>query len=223
MYRHKFDAFCLCLEGGSASTKAGAPAPGDAARPKDPYEHMCDWLLEIASSLIRPDVLRPRPDGPAAAAADKATAADTCPLPVEKRFHYFMRMVRKARVWQDEDGALFRRLQVSWPAPAPCVTSASLSSSPLLSPVPQALHSLLTVPFPPPSPPLSMRPSVSTSFPFLSLSPPSPPSPPPLQVLLSLSLTPSHSLLPTPRPIPPPRTRRPNKTTNPQHNAQNNI
>ncbi len=118
---NKFDAFCLCLEGGAAgNVPVAAPTPGRAVEPKDPYERMCDWLLELASSLIRPDVLDPprvTVGGTAATGGGTAAAAvDTCPLPVEKRFHYFMRSVRKARVWLDEDGALFRRLQACYQA-----------------------------------------------------------------------------------------------------------
>jgi hypothetical protein len=79
---------------------------------------MCDWLLELASSLIRPDVLGPTRTDCSTAAAGKVEATGTeCPLPVEKRFHYFMRSVRKTRVWQDEEGALFRRLQACFPEP----------------------------------------------------------------------------------------------------------
>ncbi len=118
LHGHKFDAFCLCLEGGTtAATASDATAGTKDDALKEPYERMCDWLLEIASSLIRPDALGPpRIKSPADTAAGKAVAtADICPLPVEKRFHYFMRSVRKARVWQDEDGALFRRLQASCP------------------------------------------------------------------------------------------------------------
>ena len=107
----QFDAFCLCLEIGSG--------PGN--NQSHAYGTLCNWLLELTVKLIRPDL-------PAASAADvsfvqaqpakagKVLADGTgssCRLAVEQRFPYFMSRVRRARIWSDNDGALFQRLHVA--------------------------------------------------------------------------------------------------------------
>jgi hypothetical protein len=95
---NQFDALCLCLE-------CGGPAPLE--RWTRPYRAVGDWLVELSTLLIRPVV-------PSAIGGDGKDALGESlgsPLGVEQRFPYFVHKVAKARIWSDDDGALFTRLQ----------------------------------------------------------------------------------------------------------------
>ena len=144
---NQFDAFCLCLEGCRAERPAPA-APAASFRrnrtaaedERAPYDRLCDLVLALATPLVRPDVCgrapgeekvgadlrrvwemgRRRSSAAAAGGRAEGDGEDSdCPLPIERRFRYFMNNVRKARVWQD-DPTLFARLQVSLPSTRCC-------------------------------------------------------------------------------------------------------
>jgi hypothetical protein len=121
----QLDGFCLCLrdEGGrenlpSTSFRVKRTAKGDDL-PEEPYMRFCNLLLEVTTVLIRPDVCVDKNARGLRATLGQATATGKeihiydCPLPVEQRFRYFMNYVRKVRIWQDKEDALFIRLQVT--------------------------------------------------------------------------------------------------------------
>ena len=106
---YQFDGFCLSFEGerGSSESRMGS---GE----KHQYELLGDWLLELSSALIRPEVCIG--EGHGGESGNKypgvlSSVPVVCTLPIEKRFPYFIRHVCRARIWQDESGALFHRLQ----------------------------------------------------------------------------------------------------------------
>ncbi len=121
----QLDGFCLCLrdEGGlenlpSISFRVKRSAIGDDL-PVEPYKRFCDLLLDVTTVLIRPDVCVDNNAQGLRAMLERATAPTgkeahiyDCPLPVEQRFRYFMNYVREVRIWQNQEDALFIRLQV---------------------------------------------------------------------------------------------------------------
>jgi hypothetical protein len=108
----QLDALCLCL-------KCEAMDRPPAERPATAYAAAGEWLLSVAAELLRPDLPaddEPGSDGPdpprAAAAAGGRARAGRRP-PFERRFRYFVGRVSKARLWSDDGGVLFRRLQAA--------------------------------------------------------------------------------------------------------------
>ncbi len=115
----QFDGFCLSLEGERSFRNGG----DDSLEAQQPYDLLCEWLLELSASLIQPDV-----NGHCSGDVSKyggndhssdlvigvelSTAAQ-CPLAVEQRFPFFVNRVCRARIWMDDNGALFRRLKVA--------------------------------------------------------------------------------------------------------------
>ena len=81
----QFDSFCLSLEN------------RDFDSDSKQYMLLSDWILELSTSLIRPDL------------EDGLNAS--CHLQVEDRFPYFLKRVSKARIWS-ENPDLFKKLQV---------------------------------------------------------------------------------------------------------------
>ena len=137
----QLNAFCLCIEGERRVRQAPGDgsfafrrSSGSVESAGEPYELFCDLILEVSTELIRPDVCKGGGGGGGDAAqiprvgsgssrsdssvlgvrrrsARAEGEGDACPLPVEKRFRYFLSSVSRARVWQDDEHALFRRLQ----------------------------------------------------------------------------------------------------------------
>jgi hypothetical protein len=74
------------------------------------YPAVLDWLLEVTAELIRPEM--PVLNSRSVEAGNKLRLlANGCRLRVEDRFTYFKRKVCKVRIWQDDGGLLFKRLQ----------------------------------------------------------------------------------------------------------------
>ena len=105
---HQFDAFCLYVEtGNSVGGGFGFSFSAKAfERNNRAYSAVCGWLLDIATQLIRPEL-----PADVQGATTPPPAAAACPLRVEDRFSYLTRKVCRARIWDDEGGALFERLQ----------------------------------------------------------------------------------------------------------------
>jgi hypothetical protein len=72
---------------------------------------LCEWILEIATNLIRPEVV----EAPQELSQAKTSSELRSELRVEQRFPFLVQKVLKARVWEDSEYALFRRLQVVHP------------------------------------------------------------------------------------------------------------
>jgi hypothetical protein len=97
---NQFDAFCLCVECGGSMDDDG---------PDSAYAAVLDWLLEVSTELIRPEM----PVVNSKAVGDGGTRpGNGCRLRVEERFPYFTSKVCKARIWEDDGGLLFERLRV---------------------------------------------------------------------------------------------------------------
>ncbi len=97
---HQFDAFCICLRCGTRDDES----PENSATPA--YSAMCDWLLDISKTLIKPDV-----SSHGDSAGKVSFVESKCNLAYEERFSYFQRRVCRARVWSDMGGILFQRLK----------------------------------------------------------------------------------------------------------------
>ena len=148
---HQFDAFCLCLEGERRAAKSAScsmlPSRSGSTKTSPhndeeiaPYQMLCNIVLHIATTLIRPDVCTKNLESGVYSSNRDVTALQTgmelsrkrrqwslgsfgsetqfrisndCPLPVEMRSRYFTNYVRKARIWHDDDHKLFRQLQVT--------------------------------------------------------------------------------------------------------------
>mmetsp|Transcript_4921 Transcript_4921/g.10911 ORF Transcript_4921/g.10911 Transcript_4921/m.10911 type:complete len:912 (+) Transcript_4921:5124-7859(+) len=97
---HQFDAFCICLQcssGGDENTANSVPPA---------YYALCDWLLEICRTLIKPAL-----EDLGEAEGKGSITNNKCDLSNEERFPYFLKRVCKARVWTDMGGNLFQRLR----------------------------------------------------------------------------------------------------------------
>jgi hypothetical protein len=99
---NQFDAFCLCLEGdfGGYLIDQEISKKNLMGNKTRQYCLLCDWLLEIGTNLIRPEGI-----------SDPSELNVGPVLRVEMRFRFLMQKVLKARLWQDSECALFRRLQ----------------------------------------------------------------------------------------------------------------
>jgi hypothetical protein len=103
---NQFDAFCLCLEGeiGGYSVSVKNLRQNRTQQ----YDLLCEWILEIGTHLIRPEVVEVSPE-----LSQKMPSTEIrSDLRVEQRFPFLVQKVLKARVWADSEYALFRRLQV---------------------------------------------------------------------------------------------------------------
>ncbi len=108
---NQFDAFCLCLEGDRGGYQIDPEISkknlmGDKTRQ---YCLLCDWLLDIGIYLICPEGISNPPKLIHAPITGRAY------LRVEMRFRYLVQKVLKARLWEDSECRLFRRLQVVKP------------------------------------------------------------------------------------------------------------
>jgi hypothetical protein len=97
---HQFDAFCICLR----CSRVGDEIAENSAPPE--YHALCDWLLDICRTLIRPELADSGEAG-----VNNTFGISNCNLPKEERFPYFQKRVCKARVWSDMGGSLFQRLR----------------------------------------------------------------------------------------------------------------
>ena len=129
----QFDGFSLCLEGEqlvkqqAPQSVSESPHMDNHIEDIDPYQKLCHLVLQLAIVLIRPDVCEGDSKDSIIDLPDVndslcklpwqtrdqqlSSGFQTCPLPVERRFRYFMHSLRKVRIWQDDENALFRRLQ----------------------------------------------------------------------------------------------------------------
>jgi hypothetical protein len=105
---NQFDAFCLCLEGELGGYSTSVKNLGNNRTQQ--YDLLCEWILEIATYLIRPEVVEDAPE----LFHTTPTTEVRSNLRVEQRFSFLVQKVLKARVWEDLEYALFRRLQVYW-------------------------------------------------------------------------------------------------------------
>jgi hypothetical protein len=96
---HQFDAFCICLR----CSREGDESVHDTAPPE--YHALCDWLLDICTTLVRPALA-----GHGKVVGRGSFIDRECSLAHDERFHYFQRVCR-ARVWSDMGGRLFQRLK----------------------------------------------------------------------------------------------------------------
>ena len=99
----QLDALCICLECGNSKS-------GDPTRA---YTALGDWLVSVSSELIRPKIQLSSLSGEGWTLHSdiKDGDAHTCKLVPEQRFPYFVKRICKARIWYDNDGVLFKRLQ----------------------------------------------------------------------------------------------------------------
>ena len=106
----QFDALCLCLQCEALDRLT-------TVRPVTAYAAASEWLLAVSVELLRPDPPADHwsglngPDQLFAAAVGKTRVG--CWPPFEQRFRYFSSRVSKARLWSDDGGDLFRRLQAA--------------------------------------------------------------------------------------------------------------
>ena len=97
----QFDAFCICLEcesGGSGHSRS--------------YLALCEWLVELSLELIRPKL--PSSIQPDTCLSINTTGRSRAPrfhLRLEDRLHFFLKRLSKARIWDNDSGILFKRLQ----------------------------------------------------------------------------------------------------------------
>jgi hypothetical protein len=108
---NQFDAFCLCLEGDLGGYQIDSEISkhnlvGNRTRQ---YNFLCDWLLEIGINLIRPEGVSDQPE------VTETLITGRPNLRVEMRFRFLVQKVLKARLWEDSECALFRRLQAANP------------------------------------------------------------------------------------------------------------
>jgi hypothetical protein len=103
---NQFDAFCLCLEGELGGYSTSVKNLGQNRTQQ--YGLLCEWILEIATSLIRPEVVEAAPELSRTTSSTEVRSN----LRVEQRFPFLVQKVLKARLWEDLEYALFRRLQV---------------------------------------------------------------------------------------------------------------
>ncbi len=105
---NQFDAFCLCLEGELGGYSVSVKNLGQNRTQQ--YDLLCEWILEIGTFLIRPVVEASPEQYPTTPSTELRPD-----LRVEQRFPFLVKKVLKARVWEDSEYALFRRLQVARP------------------------------------------------------------------------------------------------------------
>ncbi len=103
---NQFDAFCLCLEGELGGYSTSVKNLGQNRTQQ--YDLLCEWILEVATYLIRPEVVEDAPE----LSQTTPTTEVWSNLRVEQRFSFLVQKVLKARVWEDLEHVLFRRLQV---------------------------------------------------------------------------------------------------------------
>jgi hypothetical protein len=103
---NQFDAFCLCLEGELGGYSVSVENLHQNRTQQ--YDLLCEWILEISIYLIRPEVVEASPEQ----SQTRPSTELRSDLRVEQRFPFLVRKVLKARVWEDSEYALFRRLQV---------------------------------------------------------------------------------------------------------------
>jgi hypothetical protein len=99
----QFDAFCICLQYGTGDIKSSETS----ARATPAYSALCNWLLDISKTLIKPVMSSRKESGGNISFIDR-----NCNLSFEERFAYFQRRVCRARVWSDMGGSLFDRLKM---------------------------------------------------------------------------------------------------------------
>jgi hypothetical protein len=116
----KFDSLCLFLDSAAASPAwAGQGSARNlyeffsrthsGSKKHNPsYEAIQKWLLEISSALLRPSVLQPAAGSTGSSASP---AEETICLRQEERFPYLKRQILKARIWSENHGELFEKLQ----------------------------------------------------------------------------------------------------------------
>ena len=97
---HQFDAFCICLR----CSRGGDESVHDTTAPPE-YYTLCDWLLDICTTLVRPALA-----GHGKVVGKGSFIDRECCLAHDERFYYFLRVCR-ARVWSDMGGKLFQRLK----------------------------------------------------------------------------------------------------------------
>ncbi len=96
---HQFDAFCICLR-----CSRGDDGSVHGTEPPE-YYALCDWLLDICRTLIRPGLA-----GYGNAMGKGSFIDRECNLAYDERFPYFQKVCR-ARIWSDMGGRLFQRLK----------------------------------------------------------------------------------------------------------------
>jgi hypothetical protein len=100
---NQFDCLCLCLD---------CQAPGaEADHSKPAYNAVCDLVLDVSKTLIKPDIQQRAGDG--TEHAKGGLLGNISRLKIEERFPFFLRKVCRVRVWTDNAGALFLRLQAA--------------------------------------------------------------------------------------------------------------
>lgn len=113
----KFDSLCLFLDSAAAgSSWTGQSSarnlyeffsrtPSASKQHSPAYDALQKWLLAISSALLRPPVLQP------AAGSAGSPAEETVSLRQEERFPYLKKQILKARIWSENHGELFEKLQ----------------------------------------------------------------------------------------------------------------
>ena len=99
----QFDAFCICLQYGTRDIKSSETS----TRATPAYNALCNWLLDISKTLIKPVMSSQEESG-----GKVGFINGSCNLSFEQRFAYFQRRVCRARVWSDMGGSLFDRLKM---------------------------------------------------------------------------------------------------------------
>ena len=83
--------------------------------PTKAYLAVCEWLLNRSFELIRPDLANYTLALPVLmqGGMEKFRISEGlgCNLRPEERFPFFTKRVCRARIWNDRDGELFKRLQ----------------------------------------------------------------------------------------------------------------
>ncbi len=97
---HQFDAFCICLRCSTGDNESAETCVTPA------YSALCDWLLDISKTLIKPALSSLGESG-----GNNCFVESNCNLACEERFSYFLKRVCKAQVWSDMGGSLFQRLK----------------------------------------------------------------------------------------------------------------
>ena len=99
---HQFDAFFLCLEGDDTSQSTS----------QSRFKLLQDWLLEICTELIRPELLDVS-GNEIISISRKPGVMKTVKLSASERFKFFINKVVKARIWSDDNQeALFCKLKL---------------------------------------------------------------------------------------------------------------
>ena len=99
----QFDAFCICLE----------CSKGSSINKVDPYSALCDWILQLSVDLIQPKLptFQIQPNSCIIPLTQFSKSTLQYPQDFDEKFRYFTKLVCKAKIWDNGDGALFKRLQ----------------------------------------------------------------------------------------------------------------